>query len=495
MPTSVLQTDGYKFSMAEAGFPLREETFYYAHRRGGWQYLPLDVEAFIRRNLPVATESDYAFLAKHGYAMGGAFRQAITLHDQIKITSLPKGSWFYDREPVFSVTGPSALVSWLEPLVLQLNLRIQVATQAFLAPATLAEKIRNVTCDEERNIILETLADIRYMGAVDIKVDHDTYVEAVTKRALQLIALVDDPDRLFEVGMRAVSCEGQHRLALLALREVGIKRTSNVALAERYGMIPVGTMGHEHVQRHGSDYAAYCAMRDRHPGFVFYLPDTFDTMLSGVPSALAVMGEDPNRNSGIRFDSEHGIVGHYLYAVNRAREAGLTPVLGLESGWDAVKTAQFEALRAQVRWPANRQCYGYGGYLVKPPWAHFSRDTPAAVWKITRSGTMDTMKFGDEPGGGKSSIPGRPVVWRPMLGSANHDGSIGIVAQEGEVIRDAYLLSGAKSCPGPTSFRVSDIQEFRARYADRGIAMSPATRDLIASCTARKAATLATIRS
>jgi len=41
--TSILASDGYKFSMAEAGFPLRPETFYGSHRRGGWQCVPLDI--------------------------------------------------------------------------------------------------------------------------------------------------------------------------------------------------------------------------------------------------------------------------------------------------------------------------------------------------------------------------------------------------------------------------------------------------------------------
>jgi hypothetical protein len=45
MAQSLLATDGYKFSMAEAGWPLRTETFYYSHRKGGPQVLPVDVPA------------------------------------------------------------------------------------------------------------------------------------------------------------------------------------------------------------------------------------------------------------------------------------------------------------------------------------------------------------------------------------------------------------------------------------------------------------------
>src|SRR5689334_16959128 len=111
--------------MAEAGFPLRRETFYYAHRRGGWQLVPLDIEAWVVENLPVPDAADWAFLDRHGYFQGGAFRAAVAQRDRVVVRALPKGSWFGEREPVFSVTGPSALVSFLEPLALQLHWRIQ----------------------------------------------------------------------------------------------------------------------------------------------------------------------------------------------------------------------------------------------------------------------------------------------------------------------------------------------------------------------------------
>ena len=69
--TSMLATDGYKFSMAEAGWPLRRETFYYSHRKGGAQLLPFDVAAELKRILPVGTPADYAYLQANEYEMGG----------------------------------------------------------------------------------------------------------------------------------------------------------------------------------------------------------------------------------------------------------------------------------------------------------------------------------------------------------------------------------------------------------------------------------------
>ena len=47
MATPTLATDAYKFSMAQAGFPLRRETFYFSFRRGGPQYVPFDFAEMI----------------------------------------------------------------------------------------------------------------------------------------------------------------------------------------------------------------------------------------------------------------------------------------------------------------------------------------------------------------------------------------------------------------------------------------------------------------
>ena len=486
--TTVLCTDAYKFSMASAGYPLRRETFYYAHRKGGWQYLPVDVEAFIRENLParvseLSTE-DRDFLKSYGYFVDDATSAAFG--SVLEVEALPRGSWFYDREPVFSVTGPSALVSWREPLILQLNYRIQAATTALLDTDRFHERTPALTCDREREIVEETLDAIGMEGP-NFTVDTAGYQRAVVNRARELVSIVGDTGRIFEVGLRAVSCVEQHELALEVIREAGITRTSNAAGARKLAMVPVGTMGHEHIQRHGSDYAAFTAMRDRVRGFKFYLPDTFDTMASGIPAAIAAM-QETGLTGGIRFDSEHGIVGHYLYAVNRAREAGITPVLALESGWNAELTRKFEGLREACGWSAESQRYGFGGYLVRPPWAHFGRDDVSAVWKISQTGSRATMKFGDEPMGGKSSIPGKPVVWRPRLGSADHRGPVGYIAQMGEDWAPpdgAVRLSGAGKVPQEVRFSAREIRDF----TNRGFApaaLSPATRALIERCTAER---------
>ena len=130
MAQSLLATDGYKFSMAEAGWPLRTETFYYSHRKGGPQVLPVDVPAFVRSLLPRPADDDYRYLAEHAYEMGAGLQGGHRADGRASRSApCPAARVFYDREPVFTVTGPSALVSWLEPLVLMLHYRIQVASR------------------------------------------------------------------------------------------------------------------------------------------------------------------------------------------------------------------------------------------------------------------------------------------------------------------------------------------------------------------------------
>ncbi len=481
----VTASDAYKFSMALAGAALRTESFHLSHRKGGlngWHFMPVDAGEYLKSCLPKPKEEDYRYLQSHDYDVGVAFRKAFERPDPLHTISVPKGSWFYNREPAVLSRGPSAVVSWLEPHAITLNFRIQVATA--IKSGEFDERFRYATCEEERLIIEETLDQLGAKLPWKIQVREAEYYEAVLKRALKLVEVVHNPDRIFEVGMRSVSCQQQHKVALLAILAAGIKRTSNAHLAQVLGMIPVGTMGHEHVQRIGDDYEAFCWMRDRFPGFLFYLPDTFSTLYSGVPSALKVIAEDPDRDAGIRFDSEHAIRGHYTFTVARAMEMGIQPRLALESGWNHELTAEFEKLREQVLWPEDRQAYGYGGYLVKPEWPSFLRDDVSAVWKLCQTGGRAVQKFGDEPGSAKESIPGRPLIYRPNPLYAGADTPTSYILQEGEKWsppHDATLVSG----------QAEDGRLPPSKLGCLPAVMSPATQELMRTCRANRDEVLA----
>jgi nicotinate phosphoribosyltransferase len=470
MGAGLLVTDGYKFSMAEAGWPLREETFSATHRRGGLQVVPFDVEAELRAVLPTVDSQDWAFLAANEYELGAGVKAALG-RPQVQVRALPRFSIFHDREPIFTVTGPSALVSWLEPQVLMWSYRIQVATVAVVRPHELAQAVGTVTCERQRQLVLETL-DAVGVKAPAITVDSQGYVARVTARVKELVDVVGTPSRLFEVGLRAASCVEQHLLALEGCKASGLTRTSHVFGAKALGLVPVGTMGHEHVQRYGSDEAAFRAMVDRRPHRSSFLLDTFDTIRSGIPTAYSIIRERPAERDSIRFDSGDK-ESQYRVAVQLAREQGLRPVMVLEDGFDTELTTRFEALRREVGWAPEDQVYGYGGFLVaQTAGTPLTRDRVSAVYKLTQTGQRPCMKFGNEAGSGKQSIPGQPVVWRRKPGVG---GAWGIIAQHGESLPDGYeLLTGA------APRKAVDVESVRAVAADDlRLVHSPATQALI----------------
>src|SRR5688572_28999629 len=188
MAASLLMTDGYKFSMAEAGWPLRKETFYWSHRRGGPQVLPFDARAEVAALLPAVDEGELEWLAENGYECGPGLKAALAKHAAVTVHALPKGSVFYPREPIVSATGPSALVSWLEPLVLTWNWRVQVASAARFAPEQLPAAVAELTCERQKQLALEAL-DAVGVAAPPMRVDPDGYRERVRAKAAELVAI------------------------------------------------------------------------------------------------------------------------------------------------------------------------------------------------------------------------------------------------------------------------------------------------------------------
>ena len=390
--------------------------------------------------------------------------------------ALPKLSVFNEREPIVSVTGPSALVSWLEPLVLQWSYRIQVATTAVFAPEKLAQAVAVLTCESQKRLVEQTLAEVG-VAAPPMRVDEAAYVERVRGRVAELAEIVGSPSRLFEVGLRAACCLEQHLLALEGAQAAGLSRTSNVLGARRLGLTPVGTMGHEHVQRYGSDLVAFRAMVERRHQRSSFLLDTFDTITSGLPAAFEVIRERKDEGDSIRYDSGDKVQ-QYRLATRLAREAGVRPVHILEDGFDAEQTRRFEALRVEEGVTPEEQVYGYGGYLVaQTSGSPFTRDRVSAVYKLSQTGHQATMKFANDGGAGsaaldgKQSVPGRPVLFRRRDGA---QGPYGIIGQEGEAVPAGYvLLTGGE----PTG--LAPVEEAKALGREAPVAaLSQATRAL-----------------
>jgi nicotinate phosphoribosyltransferase len=478
---SILATDGYKFSMAQVGFPLRRETFYFCFRRGGWHYNPFDLEARVRALLPApATEDEYAYLAANNYRLTEAMRQAI--RGDIEIRAIPAGTWFGDQEPILSVTGPSFLVSWLETQLTWLNYPLQLATWLERTKGTeLANEPITVVCDEHEEVVRETLD----LAKKERRIERDaTYAERTLDAARNLVAALDGGEvdlRLIEGGMRSALCMAHHRIVLEACKEVGLTRTSNVHVARQLDLVPSGTAGHEHTQRCLSDRAAYGNYLDRVCGLVSCLSDTFSTLGSGLPETLRIAREHPERDFLFRLDSGDRAA-YFHVAANGFARAGVENVrINVAGDMDATSIAALESLRKLVKWEPNRLSYMVGGGLTAQTLpTSLTRSRVAAVYKLCQTGTQPTMKLGDEEGVGKRSVPGVPVTWRRLRG----DGPVGIIGQAGEAPPEDYVVLTDNPEAGETLRVISAVprrHDGELRWGAHPIPyeLSPASRALV----------------
>jgi nicotinic acid phosphoribosyltransferase len=179
--TATLATDAYKFSMGQAGFPLRHESFYFSFRRGGPQYVAIDLATTVAALVDAIEidEADLEFARRSGYGLSDAMERALRDGSAaLEIVAVPPGTWVLEREPILAVSGPSFLVSWLEPMLLWLNYPIQLATALELGQVT--PPMRVATCGEHEAIMRRVAAEV---GAAELDVvrEDEAYRERVRK--------------------------------------------------------------------------------------------------------------------------------------------------------------------------------------------------------------------------------------------------------------------------------------------------------------------------
>ena len=433
---TVLMTDGYKFSMGQAGFPLRTETFYLSFRRPGRYFIPFDLNEIIQHLLPLPpTTSESHFLNSVGYGLTPAMEAALS--GKVVVNAAPKGSWVREREPILTVTGPSFLVSWLEPMAIWLQFPIQVATA--MKEAVREFSIR-CSCQDEAKIVDLVAAELNKAEFTDSDTKITVamnYPDDVWDAASELVGAAGAykiEQRVMEVGMRGATCMAMHRLALHSCMKAGIWATSNVYLAKELGIKAVGTAGHEHQQRWGNDRAAFRALRDMRPGMPSYLFDTFHAK-RGMMDAIRVAKEILPRKSSVRFDSgDRDAQFRFLAAADK--EAGLDLTYVFMDSITAEAVEHFEALAEELGVSSDRVVYGAGGFLVgKSAPSEWTRDRVSAVYKLCQSGTHPTMKTATES---KRSVPGKPVIFRRLIEDAvgpaeEYKDCAGLIGQEDEI--------------------------------------------------------------
>ena len=225
-----------------------------------------------------------------------------------------------------------------------------------------------------------------------------------TKAARIKSVIGDDP--LLEFGTRRAQELDAAVWGTRAAYIGGADATSNVRAGKIFGIPASGTHAHSLVQSYGNDYEAFMAYAKTHKDCVF-LVDTYDTLKSGVPSAIRVAKElgDQINFQGVRIDS-----GDMAYISKRVREqldaAGFTEAkIYASNDLDEATILNLKMQKAKI------DVWGVGTKLIT------AYDQPAlgAVFKLvsieSKDGKMiDTIKLSSNAE--KVTTPGKKQVWR-----------------------------------------------------------------------------------
>ncbi|WP_236570427.1 nicotinate phosphoribosyltransferase, partial [Paenibacillus sp. An7] len=355
-----LHTDRYQINMAEVywkeGMHNRKAVFEVYFRKLPFQNgyaVFAGLERVIRYLHDFCfTESDLAFLREEGYNED-YLEYLRKLRFTGTVRSMQEGELVFANEPLMRIEAPLAEAQLVETAILNIvNFQTLIATKA--------SRIKQVA-------------------------GNDSCIEFGTRRAQEMDAAI--------WGTRA---------AYLA----GFEATSNVRAGKIFGIPIAGTHAHSMVQAYRDEYIAFRKYAEVHKDCVF-LVDTYDTLKSGVPTAIQVANElgDRIHFKGIRLDS-----GDLAYLSKEARrmldEAGYTNAkIYASNDLDEHTIMNLKSQGARI------DVWGVGTKLIT------AYDQPAlgAVYKLIaiedEQGEMvDTIKISSNPE--KITTPGLKKVFR-----------------------------------------------------------------------------------
>ncbi|HFC9197365.1 nicotinate phosphoribosyltransferase [Enterococcus lactis] len=299
------------------------------------------------------SDSDIAYLRGLEVYPEGFLEYLQNFEFKATVRSAREGELVFANEPLIQVEGPLAHCQLVETALLNMvNFQTLIATKA--------ARIKSV-------------------------IGEDPLLEFGTRRAQELDAAV--------WGTRAAYIGGADA-------------TSNVRAGKIFGIPASGTHAHSLVQSYGNDYEAFLAYAKTHKDCVF-LVDTYDTLKSGVPSAIRVAKElgDKINFQGVRIDS-----GDMAYISKRVREqldaAGFTEAkIYASNDLDEATILNLKMQKAKI------DVWGVGTKLIT------AYDQPAlgAVFKLvsiedSEGNMMDTIKLSSNAE--KVTTPGKKQVWR-----------------------------------------------------------------------------------
>ncbi len=211
---------------------------------------------------------------------------------------------------------------------------------------------------------------------------------------------------LIDFGLRRAQGYGGYHASRAAVVG-GFDATSNSRAARDFSLQPSGTMAHSYIQSHESEIEAFRSFAAARPDDCVFLVDTFSTLGSGIPNAIAVakeMESKGHRLKGVRLDS-----GDLAYLAKKSR------AMLDEAGLQYVKIAASNQLdeyviRSLMAQGAPIDVFGVGTSLVTgQPDAALD-----GVYKLAQAGGRPVIKLSENVS--KITLPGKKQVWRVLDG-------------------------------------------------------------------------------
>lgn len=321
---------------------------------------------------------------ENGYAVFAGLKRVIDYLNELHFTD---SDITYLRE---EMAYPEAFLTYLKDLKLTLTLRSAVEGELVFGN----EPILQV----EGPLAQCQLVETALLNIVN-------YQTLIATKAARIKSVVGQ-DKILEFGTRRAQ---EMDAALWGTRAAyigGFDATSNVRAGKLFGIPVSGTHAHSLVQVYQNDYQAFMAYAQTHRDCVF-LVDTYDTLKSGVPSAIRVANEmgDKINFLGVRIDS-----GDMAYISKRVRQQ-LDDAGYPEAKIYASNDLDEKTILNLKMQEAKINVWGIGTKLIT------AYDQPAlgAVYKLVSiqddTGEMlDTIKLSNNAE--KVSTPGKKQVWR-----------------------------------------------------------------------------------
>jgi len=259
-------------------------------------------------------------------------------------------------------------------------------------------------------------------------INFQTLVATKASRVVRAAA----PAKVVEFGARRAQGPDGALSATRAAAVGGVLTTSHLQAGKIFGLPVTGTQAHSWVMSFPSEIESFRAYATAFPDSCVLLVDTYDTLKSGIPNAIAVAKELEGRGAklaGVRIDS-----GDLAYLSREARrlldEAGLgyvKIVASNELDEHVIQSIRMEGGRVDL--------YGVGTRLVTGQGT--AGGALGGVYKLVHIDREPKIKVSGDPS--KSTIPGRKRIWR-------------VIREGGFFEMDVIALDGERVGPGDEVF-------------------------------------------